>query len=78
VISLAKKHLKVVSEERNAYRAICTTARQNIKEQFEVEGPPAPGSIIPPMSTEMKMHYSFDMAQQVNKILHLKRTHLSF
>ena len=77
VISLARDHLKIVSEERTAYRTICKTTRQNLKDQFEVDGTlqlPAPGSMIPPMSTEVKMHYSFDMAQQV-KLFTVTYTH---
>ena len=68
VISLARDHLKIVGEERSAYRTICKTTRQNLKDHYEVDGtlqPPAPGSMVPAMNTEITMHYSFDMAQQV-------------
>ena len=58
VIRLARDHLKIISEERTAYRTICKTTRQNLKDQFEVDG-------TLQLSTEVKRHYSFDMAQQV-------------
>ena len=71
MISLAKDHLKIVGEERSANWTICKTTRQNLKDHYEVDGtlqPPAPGSMLPAMNTEITMHYSFDMAQQVKNV----------
>ena len=47
VIHLARDHLKIISEERTAYRTICKTTQQNLKDQFEVDG-------TPQLSTEVK------------------------
>lgn len=68
IISLASDHLQIVKQERSVYREICKSARQNLKDMFTMDGtcqPPGPGSIIPALHNNMKMHYSFDMAQQV-------------
>ena len=59
--------MQLVQEERCTYRDACKTSRENLKAIFSM-GPPGLGSMIPPLSNKIAMHYSFDMAQQVNKI----------
>lgn len=68
IIDLAKDHLANVKEECSAYREICKSAQQNLKDIFtsaEIFQPPGPGSMIAPLTNRTTMHYSFDMAQQV-------------
>ena len=68
MIDAARDHLELVKVERAVYRDECKATRMNLKNQFTIDGtcqPPAPGSQIPPLQNTMKMHYSFDMAQQV-------------
>ena len=59
--------MQLVKEERHTYREVCKTSKENLKATF-CTGPPGPGSVIPPLSNKTAMHYSFDMAQQVNKV----------
>ena len=71
IIDVAKEHLELVKDERCTYREVCKSARQNLKDIFTVNGtcqPPGPGSVVPPLSNNTVMHYSFDMAQQVRQM----------
>ena len=68
MIDKAKSHLEAVSKERKLYRDVCKASRESLKSAFTSNGffqPPAPNSMIPARSTPVKIHYSFDMAQQV-------------
>ena len=68
MIDRAKSHLDAVAKERKLYREVCKTSREDLKSTFTLNGsfqPPAPNSCIPPRHTPVKVHYSFDMAQQV-------------
>lgn len=68
MIDAARDHLELVKKERSVYREVCKATRTNLKDKFTIDGicqPPGPGSRIPPLQNNMKMHYSFDMAQQV-------------
>ena len=73
IIDEAKDHLQLVKDERCAYRNACKSARQNFKNAFTIDGvcqSPVPDSMVQPLSNKTVMHYSFNMAQQVNR--HLK------
>ena len=69
-IDKAKDHLEIVTTERSLYRDACKSSREALKAAF-TEGdlfqPPPPLSYSPPKSHQMTVHYSFDMAQQVNE-----------
>ena len=62
--------MDVVSRERKHYREQCKSSRDNLKALYTSDSgicqPPAPGSVIPSNSVKTTIHYSFDMAQQVN------------
>ena len=61
--------MTVVTTERSVYREVCKSSRQAMKDSFTSAGnfsPPAPGSMLSPVSNDIKIHYSFDMAQQVH------------
>ena len=62
-------HLRDYHRNAWVYREMCKSTRKELKDKFTIEGicqPPGPGSMIPPTSNNIKMHYSFDMAQQVS------------
>ena len=68
MIDAAKDHMSTVTMERSLYREVCKSSRQIIKDTFTCGGSlhiPAPGSLVAPLSNDIKIHYSFDMAQQV-------------
>ena len=51
------------------YRNACKSSREALKDAFTSEDlfqPPPPSSYSPPKSQPITVHYSFDMAQQVN------------
>ena len=55
--------------EKSLYRCVCSGAKDDVRGHFVVNGkfaPPAPGSALPASSADIKVHYSFDMAQQVH------------
>ena len=61
--------MTTVTTERSVYREVCKSSRQAMKDSFTSGGnfsPPAPGSMVSPVSNDIKIHYSFDMAQQVH------------
>ena len=69
MIDGAKDHMTTVTTERSVYREVCKSSRQAMKDSFTSAGnfsPPAPGSMVSPVSNDIKIHYSFDMAQQVH------------
>ena len=71
VIDAARDHMSTVTSERSLYREVYKSSREAVKAYFksgETFNPPAPGSLIAPASNHVKVHYSFDMAQQVHKI----------
>lgn len=68
MIDAARDHMATVTVERSLYREVCKSSREAVKSHFTSEGgynPPAPASLIAPASNDVKIHYSFDMAQQV-------------
>ena len=62
------KHIETVSRKRNYYRDLCNDTKEQIKSVFTTNGdftlPPVTLSFAV-MSLDTKVHYSFDMAQQV-------------
>ena len=63
-----ERHLTAVSLERNYYRTICKTSKDNVVAEYTTDGvfqPPPPGDLSRPISAGKTVHYSFDMAQQV-------------
>ena len=79
VLSLAKLHLDLVTQERSVYRDVCKTSWENLKFLFTTaEGtfqPPCPASYTPPNSVKTTVHYSFNMAQQVHNTVALHINH---
>ena len=64
----AQEHLRVVQLERSYYKTMCDECHKSVTTQFTVDGqfvPPSPLSAVVPVST-LKVHYSFDYAQQVH------------
>ena len=67
-LSNALEHLKIVKVERSFYNSTCEECRREIRAAFTEEGefvPPPLSSRTPANSRQVKVHYSFDYAQQV-------------
>ena len=67
----AQEHLRIVKMERSFYTATCEECSRSVKAHFQNPtsfSPPPPASHIPPNSHPIKVHYSFDYAQQVGPI----------
>ena len=65
----AEKHLRIVQVERSFYKSTNNACRESVKALFTVNGefqPPALSSTISPNTNNIKVHYSFDYAQQVH------------
>ena len=65
----ALKHLELVQCERSFYKTTCDQCKREVQEHFTEDGhinPPPPSSNTPPNSRAIKVHYSFDYAQQVH------------
>ena len=68
-IKRAEQHIFVVSQERDYYRELCKDCREKLKAIFcqdNVFCPPPTTLSFTAMSLDCKVHYSFDMAQQVS------------
>ena len=68
VIREAQEHLRVVHLERSHYKTTCDECQASVKVHFTTNGqftPPSPFSAVAPVSS-IKVHYSFDYAQQVH------------
>ena len=68
-ISDALEHLRVVKMERAQYKAVCEECKESVQAHFVTNGeftPPPPWSRTPCNSNNIKVHYSFDYAQQVH------------
>ena len=71
-INDALEHLRVVKMERAYYKSVCEECRASVHAHFVTNGKftaPAPGCKIPCNTNPIKVHYSFDYAQQVTKSL---------
>ena len=72
VIRAAEEHLRIVQMERSYYRTTCSSIRKEVRAFFTVNHtfqPPPLFSNTPANSNKIKVHYSFDYAQQVCTIL---------
>ena len=68
-MSDALEHLRVVKMERAHYKATCKECKDSVQAYFVTNGkftPPPPFSRTPSNTTNIKVHYSFDYAQQVH------------
>ena len=68
-IADAQEHLAIVRKERALYKSICKDCKESVRAHFVSEDtflPPASGSCIPLNCHNIKVHYSFDYAQQVH------------
>ena len=68
-ISDALEHLRIVKLERSYYKSVCDECKESVHAYFVTDGeftPPKPCSQIPCNSKDIKVHYSFDYAQQVH------------
>jgi hypothetical protein len=64
----AQEHLHIVQIQRSFYTASCKDCSRSVKAHFQNHAsfsPPPPSSYHPPNSNAMKVHCSFDYAQQV-------------
>ena len=64
----AQEHLRIVKMERSSYTASCGDCSRSVRAHFHNNAsfsPPPPSSHIPPNSNHIRVHYSFDYAQQV-------------
>ena len=64
----AQEHLRVVQLERSYYKTTCDECRASVTSHFTTDGefsPPSPLSTVVSVSS-IKVHYSFDYAQQVH------------
>ena len=64
-----QEHLTLVQLERSYYRSICSDSQKSVREHFsvnEIFQPPSLFSNPQPNSVPIKVHYSFDYAQQVS------------
>ena len=65
----AEEHLRIVQVERSFYKSTCDACRESVRAFFSVDGefqPPSLSSNITPNSNDIRVHYSFDYAQQVH------------
>lgn len=65
----AEEHLHIVQIERSFYKSTCDSCRKSVRAFFTIDGefhPPALSSTITPNTRDIKVHYSFDYAQQVH------------
>ena len=68
VVDAAKEHMLTVTTERSVYWEACKSSLQAVKDNCTSGGSfslPAPGSMVSPVSNDINILYSFDMAQQV-------------
>ena len=64
----AEEHLQLATQERSYYRSAIEISKEVLRQMFTINGcllvPPV-GSCLPPLSWDVEMHFSLDMAQQV-------------
>ena len=64
----AERHLQVATQERSFYRSAIEASKEVLRTTFNVNGhlevPPI-GSSIKPLENDIEMHFSMDIAQQV-------------
>ena len=64
-VKTAEEHLLTVQKERSFYRTTCEDCRGSVQQYFSSQPPPLI-SRFPANSNDIKVHYSFDYAQQVH------------
>ena len=65
----ALEHLRIVKLERSLYKSVCDQCRDVVLSHFTVGSvfrPPPLSSQSPPNSQPIRVHYSFDYAQQIH------------
>ena len=65
----AEEHLRRATMERSLYRNKCKSSKEEVRQFFSQDDsftPPPPCATLPPCSSDICVHYSFDMAQQVH------------
>ena len=64
----AEEHLQLAMQERSYYRSAIEISKEVLRQILTINGcllvPPV-GSCLPPLSWDVEMHFSLDMAQQV-------------
>ncbi len=68
-VQSALEHLCIVQIERSFYRTTCDICKREVKNFFTEDNtfnPPPPTSHTPADSRSIKVHYSFDYAQQIH------------
>ena len=71
-ISEALEHLRVVKLERTYCKSVCDECKASVHAHFvtnEKFTPPPPCCAIPCNTKDIKVHYSFDYAQQINYLV---------
>ena len=63
VIKAAETHLSLAKSARAHYHTLCKDTLREVFTQDKFN--PPPHSSLPPLSNPITVHYSFDMAQQV-------------
>ena len=68
VLKDAEAHLHLATQERSYYRSVIDTCKEVLKETFTVNGQlqvPSIDARLLPVTFDIIMHFSIDMAQQV-------------
>ena len=68
VLKDAEAHLHLATQERSYYRSVIDTCKEVLKETFTVNGQlqvPSIDACLLPVTIDIIMHFSIDMAQQV-------------
>lgn len=69
IVGEALEHLRIVKMERTYYKSTCDECKSSVQHYFTTDGeftPPQLSSNTPHNSNTIKVHYSFDYAQQVH------------
>ena len=69
LIKKANEHLRIVHVERSYYKTTCDSCKREVVEHFTADDkfqPPPLAACSPANSLPLKVHYSFDYAQQVH------------
>ena len=65
----ALEHLRIIKLEQSMYKSVCDQCRDDVLSHFTVGSvfrPPSLSSQFPPNSQPIRVHYSFDYAQQIH------------
>lgn len=64
-LQTAQEHLTLVQIERSFYKTTSDDCKRSVQERFTIGDDFKPPPLSPPNSVPIKVHYSFDYAQQV-------------